>query len=127
MGENSEHPWTRPGKQAGVCPSCMRYRCSIATRASLQQNSRMARILALSALLGSAASFRGNIRPATALPMIIGHRGLLSKYPENTLISFQAALDAGADGIEGDLHLTQDGVIVMMHDDTLDRTTKCVL
>lgn len=39
----------------------------------------------------------------------------LHRYPENTLISFQAALEAGADGLEGDLHLTSDGVIVMMH------------
>ena len=40
-------------------------------------------------------------------------------------MAFSAALAAGADGIEGDLHLTSDGVIVLMHDDTLDRTTNC--
>ena len=48
-----------------------------------------------------------------------------SLYPENTYISFAAALAAGADGIEGDLHETSDGVIVLIHDDTLDRTTNC--
>lgn len=41
------------------------------------------------------------------------------------MISFTAALDAGADGIESDLHLTADKVLVLIHDNTLDRTTNC--
>ena len=68
---------------------------------------------------------RDSIVGGLTLPLAIGHRGLSATYPENTLISFAAALAAGADGIEGDLHLTSDGEIVLMHDDTLDRTTNC--
>jgi len=66
-----------------------------------------------------------SISGGLTLPLAIGHRGLSATYPENTLISFAAALAAGADGLEGDLHLTSDGEIVLMHDDTLDRTTNC--
>jgi len=58
-------------------------------------------------------------------PLVIGHRGLPSMFPENTMVSFQAALDNGADGFETDLHLTADGVVILMHDSTLDRTTNC--
>lgn len=75
--------------------------------------------------VSSATLLRDSITGGLALPFAIGHRGLSSTYPENTLISFSAALAAGADGIEGDLHLTSDGFIVLMHDDTLDRTTNC--
>jgi glycerophosphoryl diester phosphodiesterase len=56
-------------------------------------------------------------------PWIIAHRGFRAKYPENTLIAFQAALDAGVTMIELDVTLTRDGKLVVMHDDTLDRTT----
>lgn len=59
------------------------------------------------------------------MPFIVGHRGFAAQYPENTLLSLQAALDAGADGIESDLQLTADGVLILLHDETLDRTTNC--
>lgn len=81
-------------------------------------------LLAL-ALLAPAAALRDSVKGGLTLPLAIGHRGLSAEYPENTYISFAAALAAGADGIEGDLHLTADGVIVLIHDDTLDRTTNC--
>jgi glycerophosphoryl diester phosphodiesterase len=60
----------------------------------------------------------------------LGHRGFgLSRagnpYPENSLAAFQAAMAAGADGIELDVELTSDGALLVMHDDTLDRTTSC--
>lgn len=55
--------------------------------------------------------------------LILGHRGMRSIYPENTMISFKAALDARVDLIEMDLHLTKDGVLVVCHDETVDRTT----
>lgn len=54
---------------------------------------------------------------------IIGHRGAKAYYPENTLLSFQKALEMGADGIELDIHYTKDGEIVVFHDFTLDRMT----
>jgi glycerophosphoryl diester phosphodiesterase len=53
----------------------------------------------------------------------IGHRGAQGYEPENTLISFQKALDLGADGIELDVHLSADGALVVIHDETIDRTT----
>lgn len=51
------------------------------------------------------------------------HRGASSRAPENTLAAFRAALEAGADGIELDVHLSRDGVPVVLHDETLERTT----
>lgn len=54
---------------------------------------------------------------------IVGHRGAKGVAPENTLSSFQAALDAGVDMIELDVHLSKDGHLVVIHDPALDRTT----
>ena len=53
----------------------------------------------------------------------IGHRGAKGYEPENTLISFQKALDMQVDGIEIDVHLSADGEIIVIHDETIDRTT----
>jgi len=53
----------------------------------------------------------------------IAHRGFSGKYPENTMKAFEEAVRAGCDGIETDLHLTKDGIIVLCHDERLDRTT----
>lgn len=53
----------------------------------------------------------------------IGHRGAKGHVAENTLASFQKALDLGVDGVELDVHITVDGEIVVIHDETLDRTT----
>ena len=51
------------------------------------------------------------------------HRGFSGKYPENTMIAFEKALEIGVDGIEHDVHLTKDGVPVIIHDERVDRTT----
>ena len=56
-------------------------------------------------------------------PIVIGHRGAAGERPENTLASFARGLEAGAAILESDLHLTRDGVVVMAHDETVDRTT----
>ena len=53
----------------------------------------------------------------------IGHRGASGYEPENTLISFEKAIDLNADGIELDVHLTSDGHLVVIHDEKIDRTT----
>ncbi|HMI06440.1 MAG TPA: glycerophosphodiester phosphodiesterase family protein [Flavobacterium sp.] len=53
----------------------------------------------------------------------IGHRGAKGHIAENTLESFQRALDLGADGIEFDVHLSVDGEIIVIHDETANRTT----
>ena len=52
------------------------------------------------------------------------HRGLSNRYPENTLPSFEAAAKVPVyGGMETDVQMTSDGVLVLMHDNTLDRTT----
>lgn len=56
--------------------------------------------------------------------LVFGHRGSAATHPENTLASFRAALDAGADGVEADLRLTADGVPVVLHDADVSRTTQ---
>lgn len=52
-----------------------------------------------------------------------GHRGYSAARPENTLAAFAAALEAGADGVELDVNLSADGRLVVVHDETLERTT----
>jgi len=54
---------------------------------------------------------------------IIAHRGLSGRYPENTLLAFWKALEAGMDGIETDLRLSADREIVLFHDNDLTRIT----
>lgn len=53
----------------------------------------------------------------------VAHRGFSGRYPENTLLAFEKALEAGCDGIELDVHETKDGIPVICHDETIDRTT----
>lgn len=60
---------------------------------------------------------------AGSLPRRFGHRGAAGTAPENTLPSFEAALELGAEGFELDVHGTADGEIVVFHDETLERTT----
>lgn len=55
--------------------------------------------------------------------LVIGHRGAAGLAPENTFASFDAALSVGVDGIETDVRITRDGVLVLMHDPSLARTT----
>ncbi|MBD3384528.1 glycerophosphodiester phosphodiesterase [candidate division KSB1 bacterium] len=54
---------------------------------------------------------------------IVAHRGASGQAPENTLASIKAAISAGADCIEVDVHLSRDGYLVLLHDETLQRTT----
>lgn len=56
-------------------------------------------------------------------PLRIAHRGGAAKWPENTLVSFQGALDLGYRHVETDTHMTRDGHLVLFHDATLERTT----
>jgi glycerophosphoryl diester phosphodiesterase len=53
----------------------------------------------------------------------IGHRGAKGYESENTLIAFEKAIEMRADGIELDVHLSLDGHLVVIHDETIDRTT----
>ena len=54
---------------------------------------------------------------------IYGHRGSKGEYPENTLLSFRKAIEMGVEGLEIDVHLTKDAELVVIHDETLQRTT----
>lgn len=56
------------------------------------------------------------------MSLILGHRGLSALHLENSLEAFRAALAAGMDGFELDVQPTRDGVCMVLHDDTLDRT-----
>ena len=61
--------------------------------------------------------------PGPGRPQIIAHRGASGHAPENTLSAFLLAAEMGADGIELDVHLTVDGEVVVIHNDTVDATT----
>lgn len=54
---------------------------------------------------------------------VFAHRGYSGKYPENTMLAFQKAAQTGCDGIELDVQLTKDGTVVVIHDESIDRTT----
>lgn len=55
--------------------------------------------------------------------LVAGHRGYSAKYPENTLLSIQKGIETGVDMIEIDIALSKEGIPVLCHDETLDRTT----
>ena len=56
-------------------------------------------------------------------PRLFAHRGASGDFPENTLDAFRAGLRAGADRLELDVHASADGEVVVIHDDTVERTT----
>lgn len=56
-------------------------------------------------------------------PLVFGHRGWSGRFPESTLPAFEAAVALGVDALEMDVHCTRDGVLVVHHDDQVDRTT----
>ena len=60
---------------------------------------------------------------ASPRPLVFAHRGGCALGPENTLVAFDRGMAAGADGLELDVHLSADGIAVVHHDVTLDRTT----
>jgi glycerophosphoryl diester phosphodiesterase len=60
---------------------------------------------------------------AVARPLVYAHRGGAALRPENTLAAFDHGLALGADGLELDVRLSRDGIVVVHHDATLDRTT----
>ena len=56
-------------------------------------------------------------------PVVVAHRGSRYLWPENTMVAFEGAVRAGATHIETDVRTTADGVVVCIHDATVDRTT----
>ena len=77
-------------------------------------------LMVASAALGAPVSKT----PADAPVLNIGHRGASGYAPEHTIPSYDLALKMGADYIEQDLQMTKDGVLVALHDETLDRTAR---
>ena len=62
-------------------------------------------------------------RPGEHTPLVFAHQGGEDIRPSNTLEAFRHAAALGADVLDSDMHMTQDGVLVMLHDKTVDRTT----
>src|SRR6478672_4546628 len=60
---------------------------------------------------------------SAARPQVFAHRGGCALGPENTIAAFDLGMASGADGLELDVHLSADGVVVVHHDETLARTT----
>ncbi|MES0873781.1 glycerophosphodiester phosphodiesterase [Sinimarinibacterium thermocellulolyticum] len=60
-----------------------------------------------------------------AVPFVCAHRGGAAYAPENTMLAFENAARLGVDDFEADMLATADEVLVLIHDDTLDRTTDC--
>lgn len=67
-----------------------------------------------------------HLRAQLKRPLIMAHRGASAILPENTLTAFERAVADGADVLETDLHFTKDDEIVLVHDDTLDRTVEAM-
>ena len=74
--------------------------------------------------VSGAAAAPDNKAPADAPVLNIGHRGASGYAPEHTIPAYDLALRLGADYIEQDLQMTKDGILVALHDDTLDRTAR---
>jgi glycerophosphoryl diester phosphodiesterase len=86
--------------------------------------------IVLGLLLVLAAIRAATVEPRTtkpflrdAHPVILAHQGASGHAPSNTLEAFELAVKQGADILEVDVHLTSDGVVVVSHDDTIDRLT----
>jgi glycerophosphoryl diester phosphodiesterase len=67
-----------------------------------------------------------NLQPNHSSMIVAAHRGYKSIYPENTLLAFQKALELGVDMLEFDLHLSKDHIVMVIHDETVNRTTNGV-
>ena len=70
-----------------------------------------------------ASNMMGTLRSPGEPAFVAGHRGDRASAPENTLPAFEAALDGPLEFVETDVQLTADGVPVLLHDETVDRTT----
>lgn len=75
-------------------------------------------------LLSAICLSTGTAWGQTSFPKVIAHRGASKEAPENTLIAFAKAISIGVDAIEMDIHLTSDGVPIVVHDGIFGRTTE---
>ncbi|MFN8498145.1 MAG: glycerophosphodiester phosphodiesterase [Anaerolineae bacterium] len=94
----------------------------------------IALVVLIGVLLAVSVALAGAARPAPMSPwftprtgehrpLVFAHQGGGGIRPENTMESLRHAADIGADVLDSDMHLTKDGVLVLMHDETVDRTT----
>ncbi|WP_404305143.1 glycerophosphodiester phosphodiesterase [Neorhodopirellula lusitana] len=79
-------------------------------------------VLMCQLLAGLTLSWNCHADDTAQLPLILAHRGGAHEYEENTMEGFQACYERGIRGFETDIRMTKDGVLVLLHDDTLDRT-----
>ncbi len=80
-------------------------------------------ILVVAALRTRSSRASAEQGPAGERAIVFAHRGASADFPENTLAAFEAGLAEGASHIEMDVHMTRDGRVVVIHDDSVDRTT----
>ena len=104
-------------------PSLTRRRTRTLSASALAAALVLLIVLSASPARVHAESVFGTLRSPGQPALIAGHRGDRSAAPENTLPALQGALDSTMDFVETDLQLTSDGVVVLMHDETVDRTT----
>lgn len=62
-------------------------------------------------------------RPGQHNPLVLAHQGGENLWPSNTMLAFRRSAELGADVLDTDMHQTADGVLVLLHDETVDRTT----
>ncbi|NDJ76654.1 MAG: glycerophosphodiester phosphodiesterase, partial [Chloroflexi bacterium] len=86
-------------------------------------------VVLVSVFTGTALAARPDVASNVVLQdendgfLVIAHRGGAGLRPENTMLAYEYAVELGVDVLEMDVHSTADGVLVMLHDDTVDRTT----
>jgi glycerophosphoryl diester phosphodiesterase len=83
---------------------------------------RVARAILCAAAI-AACSVIVTAKPDRSAPLLVAHRGASAYAPEHTRESYELAIAQGADYVEQDLQVTKDGVLVCLHDPTLERTT----
>jgi glycerophosphoryl diester phosphodiesterase len=83
----------------------------------------LAAVYAVLALLARPAPEHAFFDQFQQRPLVIAHQGGKGLWPDNTLYAFEQAVAMGVDVLEMDLHSTADGVLVILHDDTVDGTT----
>jgi glycerophosphoryl diester phosphodiesterase len=65
-------------------------------------------------------------RPGEPTPLVFAHQGGENLWPSNTMLAFQNSANLGADVLDTDMHMTKDGMLALMHDQTVERTTNGV-
>ncbi len=83
----------------------------------------LAAVLILIRIFSKAAPEHAYYAPEQDHPLVIAHQGGDGVWPGETMFAFQNAVELGVDVLEMDIHITQDGVLILMHDETVDRTT----